>query len=90
MKLRVSCSLRFQILEASVLILMLRPFRGVQQLINREVYIIKPVIPMIESTDSFGNLLQRIMVPVGHFLIYTSTDVIVSPLSQNSCRLKFF
>ncbi len=78
MKLRVSCSLRFQILEASVLILMLRPFRGVQQFINREVYIIKPVIPMIESTDSFGNLLQRIMVPVGHFLIYTSTDVIVS------------
>ena len=78
MKLRVSCSLRFQILEESVLILMLRPFRGIQQWINREVYIIKPVIPMIESTDSFGNSLQRLMVPVGNFLIYTSTDVIVA------------
>ena len=78
MKLRVSCSLRFQILEASVLILMLRPFRGIQQWINREVYIIKPVIPMIESTDSFGNSLQRLMVPIGNFLIYTSTDVIVA------------
>ena len=78
MKLRVSCSLRFQILEPSVLILMLRPFRGIQQWINREVYIIKPVIPMIESTDSFGNSLQRLMVPVGNFLIYTSTDVIVA------------
>jgi len=57
---------------------MLRPFRGIQQWINREVYIIKPVIPMIESTDSFGNSLQRLMVPMGNFLIYTSTDVIVA------------
>jgi hypothetical protein len=43
MKLRVSCNLRFQVVEASVLILMLRPFRGIQQWINREVYTIKPV-----------------------------------------------
>jgi len=78
MKLRVSCSLRFQIIEPTVLILMLRPYRGIQQWINREVYIIKPVTPMIESVDSFGNSLQRIRVPVGNFLIYTSTDVIVS------------
>jgi transglutaminase-like putative cysteine protease len=78
MKLRVSCSLRFQIIEPTVLILMLRPYRGIQQWINREVYIIKPVTPMIESVDSFGNSLQRIRVPVGNFLIYTSTDVIVA------------
>ena len=78
MKLRVSCSLRFQIIETTVLILMLRPYRGIQQWINREVYIIKPVTPMIESVDSFGNSLQRIRVPVGNFLIYTSTDVIVA------------
>ena len=78
MKLRVCCSLRFQIIETTVLILMLRPYRGIQQWINREVYIIKPVTPMIESVDSFGNSLQRIRVPVGNFLIYTSTDVIVA------------
>ena len=78
MKLRVSCSLRFQIIENTVLILMLRPYRGIQQWINREVYIIRPVIPMLESVDSFGNSIQRIQVPVGNFLIYTSTDVIVS------------
>ncbi len=78
MKLRVSCSLRFQIIEPTVLVLMLRPYRGIQQWINREVYIIKPVTPMIESVDSFGNSLQRIRVPVGNFLIYTSTDVIVA------------
>ena len=78
MKLRVRPSLRFQIIETTVLILMLRPYRGIQQWINREVYIIKPVTPMIESVDSFGNSLQRIRVPVGNFLIYTSTDVIVA------------
>ena len=78
MKLRVRGSLRFQIIETTVLILMLRPYRGIQQWINREVYIIKPVTPMIESVDSFGNSLQRIRVPVGNFLIYTSTDVIVA------------
>lgn len=77
MKLRVSCSLSFQVVEASVLILMLRPYRGIQQWINREVYVVRPVIPMLESTDSFGNSVQRLMAPVGNFLIYTSTDVIV-------------
>ncbi len=78
MKLRVSCNLRFQIAEASVLILMLRPFRGIQQWINREVYTIKPAIPMIESTDSFGNSCQRLVAPVGDFLIHTSAEVMVT------------
>ncbi len=77
MKLRVSCNLRFQVVEASVLILMLRPFRGIQQWINREVYTIKPAIPMIESTDSFGNSCQRLVAPVGDFLIHTSAEVMV-------------
>ena len=78
MKLRVSCNLSFQIMEASVLILMLRPYRGIQQWINREVYSIKPAIPMIESTDSFGNSCQRLVAPVGDFLIYTSAEVMVA------------
>ena len=78
MKLRVSCQLRFQVVEASVLILMLRPYRGIQQWINREVYSIKPAIPMIESTDSFGNSCQRLVAPVGDFLIYTSAEVMVT------------
>jgi transglutaminase-like putative cysteine protease len=63
--------------EASVLILMLRPFRGIQQWINREVYTIKPAIPMIESTDSFGNSCQRLIAPVGDFLIHTSAELMV-------------
>jgi transglutaminase-like putative cysteine protease len=78
MKLKVSCQLRFEIIEASVLILILRPFRGYQQWITREVYTIKPAMPMIESTDSFGNSYQRLVVPVGNVLIHTCAEVVVS------------
>ena len=77
MKLRVSCHLRFQVLEASVLILMLRPYKGCQQWINREVYTIKPAMPIIESTDSYGNSCQRLVPPVGDFSIYTSAEVMI-------------
>ena len=78
MKLKVSCNLSFQVVEASVLILMLRPYRGIQQWINREVYTIKPAIPILESTDNFGNSCQRLVAPVGDFLIQTSAEVMVT------------
>jgi len=74
----VSCRLRFQVLEASVLILILRPYRGGQQWINREVYTIKPAMPIIESTDSYGNSCQRLVAPAGDFLIHTSAEVMVN------------
>jgi transglutaminase-like putative cysteine protease len=78
MKLRVSCNLHFQVIEESVLILMLRPFRGSQQWINREAYSIKPVLPMRESSDSFGNSCQHLLAPAGNFSIQTSAEAIVS------------
>src|SRR5664279_429563 len=89
MKLRVSCNLRFQVLEASVLILMLRPFRGIQQWINREVYTIKPAIPMIESTDSYGNSCQRLVAPIGDFLIQTSSEIMVTDCVDVAPRAYF-
>ncbi len=88
MKLKVSCQLCFEIVEPSVLILILRPFRGYQQLITREVYSIKPALPIIESTDSFGNSYQRLVVPMGDVLIYTSAEVVVSDyvdVAQGAC-----
>jgi transglutaminase-like putative cysteine protease len=33
---------------------------------------------MIESTDSFGNSCQRLVAPVGDFLIHTSAEVMVT------------
>ena len=89
MKLSVSCSLHFQIVEASVLILMLRPFKGIQQQIKRETYSITPETPLIESTDSFGNSLQRLKLPIGSFSIHTSTDVIVKNRLKAPKRKEF-
>ena len=78
MKLNVSCNLHFQVIEETALIFMLRPFRGVQQWINREVYTINPAIQMIESADSFGNSCQHLLAPVGNFLIQTSAEAMVA------------
>jgi len=89
MKLRVSCNLRFRIIEATALNLMLRPFRGIQQFINREVFTIKPTIAMIESADSFGNSFQRLLAPVGDLLIYTSAEVIVADHAETAPGAEF-
>jgi transglutaminase-like putative cysteine protease len=78
MKLKVSCELHFESIESSFLILMLRPFRGYQQWVNSEIYNIEPAIPLIESTDSFGNACQHLLAPIGNFLIYTSAEVMVA------------
>lgn len=78
MKLKVSCDLRFEIIETSFLILMLRPFRGYQQWVNSEVYSIEPAIPLIECTDSFGNSCQHLVTPIGDILIHTSAEVMVT------------
>ena len=89
MKLRVSCQLRFQILEPSVLILILRPYRGSQQWINREVFTIKPLLTTLESTDNFGNACQRLLAPTGDLFIYSSADVIVNDYVEISSKAHF-
>lgn len=84
MKLRVSCNLRFYMEESSALILVLRPYRGIQQWILRETYIIKPSVPVLESTDSFGNSCQRLIAPQGNFLIHSSAEVITDEQMQTA------
>lgn len=61
MKLGVNCNLHFHFTEETALILMLRPFRGIQQWVNHEEFTINPAILMLESTDSFGNSYQRVL-----------------------------
>ena len=77
MKLRVSCKLHFHVIEESVLIVMLRPFRGSQQWLNAEAYTITPALSINENTDSFGNSCQRLLASPGDFIIDTSAEVIV-------------
>lgn len=75
MWLRVGCDLLFEIEIPTPFILMLRPRSGTQQWVERDEFKIKPSIPVMEFTDTFGNLCQRLTAPYGMFSIHTTADV---------------
>lgn len=56
-------------------LLMLRPQSGWQQWVYHEQYLLSSSVPVIEFTDSFGNLCQRLVAPSGHFSIHTSAEI---------------
>jgi len=78
MKLQVSCDLRFQIDEATALILMLRPISGAQQRITKSSYTVEPDVQITENKDGYGNFHQRLIAPPGEFIIHTSYEVITA------------
>ena len=43
--------------------MMLRPRSGYAQWITREEYAFEPHAPVVEYTDNFGNLCQRVLIP---------------------------
>ena len=65
MRLDASCEITFLTNEFVPAILMLRPRSGWGQWIAREEYAIIPRVPVIEFTDIFGNLCQRVVIPPG-------------------------
>lgn len=75
MWLRTSCELSFNIDYPTPFILMLRPRSGAHQWVAREFYHMTPFVPVVEYTDSYGNLCQRLTAPAGQFSITTSADV---------------
>lgn len=75
--LHVGCTFRFTVSTATPMILMLRPARLPGQWITSEQYSLQPRVPVTEVTDNFGNASQRLIAPVGEFVIATSADVIV-------------
>jgi transglutaminase-like putative cysteine protease len=75
MWLRTGCTLRFTVPGPTPFILMLRPRSGAQQWVARDTYTMTPSVPVIEFTDAYGNLCQRLVVPPGDFSIQTSADV---------------
>lgn len=74
MWLHASCSLEFNILAPTPFLLMLRPRSGWQQWLAREQYDLSPSVPVVEFTDTFGNLCQRLIAPTGAFTIYSSVE----------------
>ena len=53
-------------------VMMLRPRSGYAQWITREEYVFQPHAPVVEYTDNFGNLCQRVLIPPGEFNVFCS------------------
>ena len=65
MRLDASCEIAFETDVFVPAILMLRPRSGWGQWVAREEYAFAPRVPVIEFTDTFGNLCQRVVIPPG-------------------------
>lgn len=46
-------------------------------MVAREEYRIKPSVPVVEFTDIYGNLCQRLVASPGIFSLYTAADVAI-------------
>ncbi len=89
MWIRTKCSLNFHLEEATPLILMLRPRNGLQQWIYRESYHMTPTVPIIEYTDNYGNICQRLVASANKFRIDTSADVMTMDKTEKN-ELTYF
>lgn len=78
MWLETSCVLGFEIALPTPFVLMLRPRSGAQQWIAREAYMLTPSIPVLEFTDGYGNLCQRLTAPKGDFEVATNAEVMTA------------
>ena len=72
MKLEIGCQLDYETTQNTPLILMLRPRSGTGQWVTKEEYVLQPNVPVVEYTDMYGNLCQRLVTPQGNFSIKTS------------------
>lgn len=78
MWIKAACNLGFQLETSTPLILMLRPRSGTEQWVACESYKLTPYVPVVEYTDIYGNLCQRLVAPVGEFSIHTLAEVMIS------------
>ncbi|MFD1142615.1 transglutaminase domain-containing protein [Larkinella insperata] len=72
MKLFAGCELTYDVPAPAPVVLMLRPRSGAGQWIISEEYQIEPNTPVVEYTDTYGNLCQRLVAPAGPFRIEIS------------------
>ena len=70
-------------------VLMLRPRSGAQQWIAREEYMLEPSVPVVEFTDGYGNLCQRLIAPVGAFTVTTSAEVMTADYADQAFGAPF-
>jgi transglutaminase-like putative cysteine protease len=75
MRLEAGCQIGFEAAAPTPVVLMLRPRSGSGQWVIKEEYRLTPSIPVVEYTDSYGNLCQRLVVPEGAFQVKTTAVV---------------
>ncbi len=89
MRLKVKSELDFLIETRIPLVLMLRPRSGTHQWLVRESYTLSPYVPAIEYTDSYGNLCQRLVAPLGKFSIQTTAEAVVADMMDTAPGANF-
>jgi hypothetical protein len=72
MILDANCHISFTSNAPIPAVMMLRPRSGYAQWITREEYVFEPHAPVVEYTDKFGNLCQRVLIPKGKFNVFCS------------------
>lgn len=72
MILDATCTISYTTKAPIPAIMMLRPRSGPAQWITREEYVFEPHTPVVEYTDDFGNLCQRLLIPTGTFQVRCS------------------
>lgn len=85
MILDATCQLDYQTMEVVPAIFMLRPRSGWAQWIMREEFYIQPQVPVVEFTDVYGNLCQRIVMPEGNFHLSVQYRVQVEDRVDEDC-----
>lgn len=80
--LRASCDLSFNVVMPTPMVFMLRPRSTSTQWVASEEYHLSPSVRVVEYTDGFGNLCQRLVAPVGEFHVRTAAEVLVSEPSK--------
>jgi len=76
--LKAACEFTFDVEVATPMVFMLRPRSSQRQWVALESYELAPAVPVSEFTDSFGNLCQRLVAPVGEFSVRSSVTARVS------------
>lgn len=78
MILNATCQLTYQTTENIAVIFMLRPQSGGAQAVLREDFTLSPQVPVVEFTDGYGNLCQRVIMPAGEFHVSVRYQVKVA------------
>lgn len=89
MKLKVACKLEYFSKSITPLITLLRLRKEQSQFIESETFKIDPQLPTTEYVDLFGNYCQRLEVPIGKFLIDTSSIVVTSETIDKNYEANF-